>query len=36
MQLLILVFTVLLSLGAALATAAAVLNLFFRLLAKIR
>lgn len=36
MQVLILVLTVLFSLGAALGTAAAVLNLLFRVLAKIR
>lgn len=36
MQVLILVFTVILSLATALATAAAVLNLFFRLIARRR
>jgi len=36
MQVMILVFTVVLSLAAALATAAGVLNLFFRLLSRRR
>lgn len=36
MQVLILVFTVVLALAAALATAAGVLNLFFRLISKRR